>query len=48
MKMNNNNKKAEYLHPEVEIVSFQPVDVLTANGLSAFNVESTLNNWLLD
>ncbi len=47
MKMNNNNKKAEYLRPEVEIVVFQTAEVLTGNGLSAFNVESSFNNWLL-
>lgn len=47
MKMNNNNKKAEYLRPEAEIVVFQAAELLTANGLSAFNVESSLNNWLL-
>ena len=45
--MNNNNKKAEYLRPEMEIVVIHANEVLTANGLSAFNVESSMSNWLL-
>ena len=44
--MNNNTKKAEYLRPEAEIISFQSVEVKTDNGLSAFNVESNMNDWL--
>ena len=45
--MNNNTNKAKYLRPEVEIISLQQVDVQTANGLSAFNVESKMNDWLV-
>ena len=45
--MNNNMEKAKYLRPEVEIICLQPVEVQTANGLSAFNVESKMNDWLV-
>ncbi len=44
--MNKSTNKAEYLRPEVEIISFQSAEVLTANGLSAFNVESNMSDWL--
>lgn len=44
--MNNNTNKREYLRPEAEIVSLQPTEVMTANALSAFNVESNFGDWL--
>lgn len=45
--MNNSTSKAKYLRPEAEIISLQTIEVQTSNGLSAFNVESKMNDWLV-
>ncbi len=44
---NTNMQKQKYLRPEVEIVKLQPSEILTDNGLSAFNIESKTLDWLL-
>ncbi|MBQ1933678.1 MAG: hypothetical protein II370_01630 [Clostridia bacterium] len=44
--MNKDTNKREYLRPEADIITLQTVEVLTANALSAFNVESNMTDWL--